>query len=232
LDYVIESVLQPTAKVKEGYHGVSYTLTDGGAIVGVPFEENATMIRVRAPGGVELEVPKAKLKNSEIIGSLMPAGLIDALSEEDKIHLFAFLGSVGRPGAFDASNGGVARVWRFTASADQAKSGDNLAAAAPAYTLTDGRLLPEHMQMPLAMLGTAKEIFGVARLQVPKAGQVSFELSGVKRCWIDGQPVANPQEKLAQELSAGVHTFTVALERDALPPTVRVSTAQGRFVTP
>ena len=232
LDYVIESVLQPTAKVKEGYHGVSYTLADGGAIVGVPFEENATMIRVRAPGGVELEVPKAKLKNSEIIGSLMPAGLIDALSEEDKIHLFAFLGSVGRPGAFDASNGGVARVWRFTASADQAKSGENLAAAAPAYTLTDGRLLPEHMQMPLAMLGTAKEIFGVARLQVPKAGQVSFELSGVKRCWIDGQPVANPQEKLAQELSAGVHTFTVALESDALPPTVRVSTAQGRFVTP
>ncbi len=232
LDYVIESVLQPAAKVKEGYHGISYTLTDGGAIVGVPFEENATSIRVRAPGGVELEVPKAKLKSSEIIGSLMPAGLIDALSEEEKIHLFAFLGSVGRPGAFDASNGGVARVWRFTANAEQAKSGENLAAAAPAYTLTDGRLLPEHMQMPLAMLGTAKEIFGVARLQVPTAGQVAFELAGVTRCWIDGKPVANPHEKLSQELSAGVHTFTVAVERDSLPPTVRVVTTQARFITP
>jgi putative heme-binding domain-containing protein len=82
LDYVIESVLQPAAKVKEGYHGISYTLADGGAIVGVPFEENATSIRVRAPGGVELEVPKAKLKSSEIIAK--SAELASADSRECK----------------------------------------------------------------------------------------------------------------------------------------------------
>lgn len=228
LDYVIESVLVPAAKVKEGYHGVSYTLTDGGAMTGVPFEENATAVRIRVPGGLELDVPKAKIKSSEIIGSLMPAGLVDALSEEEKINLFAFLGSVGRPGAFDASNGGVARAWRILAKADDALAGRALSTAGSAYTLTDGRLLPEHWEMPLAMAGAAEEVFAVAKFQLGAAAKVELSVSGGEKIWVDGQPY----QPGARSFAPGEHTVTVSVKSKSLPSVLKVTADNARFVTP
>jgi putative heme-binding domain-containing protein len=228
LDYVVESVLMPAAKVKEGYHGVNYTLTDGGAMTGVPFEENATAVRIRVPGGMELDVPKAKIKSSEIIGSLMPAGLVDALSEEEKINLFAFLGSVGRPGTYDASNGGVARSWRILAKADDALAGRALSGAGAAYTLTDGRLLPEHWEMPLAMAGAAEEVFAVAKFQLGAKAKVDLAVSGGEKVWVDGQPF----QPGARAFEAGEHTLTVSVKSKSLPPVLKVTADNARFVTP
>jgi putative heme-binding domain-containing protein len=228
LDYVIESVLMPAAKVKEGYHGVNYTLTDGGAMTGVPFEENATAVRIRVPGGLEMDVPKAKVKSSEIIGSLMPAGLVDALSEEEKINLFAFLGSVGRPGAYDASNGGVARSWRILAKADDALAGRALSTAGAAYTLTDGRLLPEHWELPLAMAGATDEVFAVAKFQLGAAANVNLAVAGGEKVWVDGQPF----ESGAKSLGAGEHTLTVSVKSKHLPAVLKATADNARFVTP
>jgi putative heme-binding domain-containing protein len=228
LDYVIESVLIPTAKVKEGYHGVSYTLTDGGAMTGVPFEENATAVRIRVPGGLEMDVPKAKIKASEIIGSLMPAGLVDALNDEEKINLFAFLGSVGRPGAFDASNGGVARTWRILTKADDALAGRGLSTAGAAYTLTDGRLLPEHWETPLAVAGAAGEVFAVARFQLGASARVDLSVSGGEKVWVDGQPY----QPGAKSFAAGEHTVAVSVNSKNLPPVLKLTADNARFVTP
>jgi putative heme-binding domain-containing protein len=228
LDYVIESVLQPAAKVKEGYHGVSYTLTDGGAMTGVPFEENATAVRIRVPGGLEMDVPKAKIKATEIVGSLMPAGLVDALSEDEKIHLFAFLGSVGRPGAYDASNGGVARIWRILTNQEDALSGRLLTTAGAAYTLTDGRLLPEHWELPLAMAGSAGELYAVAKFQLGAAASVALAVSGGDKVWVDGRPF----EPGAKAFEAGEHTVVVSVKPKNLPSVLKLTADHARFVTP
>jgi putative heme-binding domain-containing protein len=229
LDYVIESVLNPAAKVKEGYHGVSYTLTDGGAMVGIPVEESGTSIRVRVPGGMEMEVAKAKIKSSEILGSLMPAGLVEMLSEEDKLNLFAFLGSVGRPGAFDASSGAVARSWRIVASLDSVK-GEALALAPLAFSLTDGRLLPEHLQMPLAVVTGSETVFGVTKLAVGNAGKVRVEVEGASEVWLDGEKAVG--QIVERELGAGTHTLSVGFKRGALPAVLKATASHGRFVAP
>ena len=230
LDYIVESILVPAAKVKEGYHGVSYTLTDGGAVVGVPFEENSTSIRVRMPGGIEMEVAKAKIKSSEVLGSLMPQGLVEALSEEDKLNLFAFLGSVGRPGAFDASNGGIARAWKIVPSLEVAKMETALQTAPAAFSLTDGRLLPEHLQLPLAAVPGSGPVYAVTKLSLGAAGRVQLEVEGASEFWVDGQRVNGSAGE--RELSAGNHWVSVALNRGALPEVLRAKTAQARFVAP
>jgi putative heme-binding domain-containing protein len=227
LDYIIESVLEPTAKVKEGYHGVNYTLTDGSSMTGIPFDENGSVIKIRVPGGMELEVTKAKIKSSEIIGSLMPAGLVETLTEEEKINLFAFLGSVGRPGAFDASNGSVARAWRITANADDAKAGRNLATALSAYSLTDGRLLPEHLEIPLAAT-PGDQVFAVAKFTLGAAGGVNLEVSGAAQIWVDGKSAQLGETQFA----AGEHVLTVALQKNALPPVLKASASAARFIAP
>jgi putative heme-binding domain-containing protein len=229
LDYVVESVLNPAAKVKEGYHGVSYTLTDGGAVVGVPFEENAQNVRIRMPGGIEMDVPKAKIKSNEVIGSLMPAGLVEGLSEEDKINLFAFLGSVGRPGAFDASNGGIARGWRVLADVTAAGRADALQAAPSVYALTDGRLLAEHWQMATASL-KADVLYAVTRVDVGSGGKVRIEVEGAQEFAVDGEKVMGGATE--RTLSGGSHLISVPVKRDALPPVLKVSATLGRFVMP
>ena len=230
LDYVIESVLVPAAKVKEGYHGVSYTLTDGGAVVGIPFEETGTSIRVRMPGGLEMEVVKAKIKSSEILGSLMPAGLVEALSEEDKLNLFAFLGSVGRPGAFDASSGAVARAWRIVANLESAKTGEGLTTAPLAFSLTDGRLLPEHLQLPLMVVSGSDVVFGVTKLAVGNAGKVRVDVEGASEVWLDGEKATG--STVERELGAGTHTLSVGFSRNTLPKVLRATASQGRFIAP
>jgi len=224
LDYVIESVLEPSAKVKEGYHGVSYSLTDGTSLTGIPFEENGSAIKIRIPGGLEIDVAKAKIKSSEVIGSLMPAGLVEALSEEEKINLFAFLGSVGRPGAFDASNGSIARVWRITANFEDAKAGRNLATAVPAYSLTDGRLLPEHLEIPLAAT-PGDQVYAVAKFNLGAAARVNLEVSGASEFWVDGKSVPAGE----RELAAGDHVLTLSLKRGALPPALKATCSNTRF---
>jgi hypothetical protein len=222
--------LEPAAKVKEGYHGVSYTLTDGGAVVGVPFDESSTVVRVRMPGGVETEVPKAKIKSNDIIGSLMPQGLVEGLSEADKLNLFAFLGSVGRPGAFDASSGGVARAWKIVPGVDAAKNAALLPTAPAAFSLTDGRVLPEHFQTPLAMSPGSGDVYAVTKLALGSAGRVHLEVEGAADFWINGEKVSG--KSADRELAAGDHWVGVLVKRDALPEVLRATATAGRFVAP
>lgn len=227
LDYIIESVLEPSAKVKEGYHGVNYSLTDGSSLTGIPFEENSSAIKIRVPGGVEIDVTKSKIRSSEVIGSLMPAGLIEALAEEEKINLFAFLGSVGRPGAFDASNGGIARAWRITASADDAKMGRNLATAIAAYSLTDGSLLPEHLEVPLAAT-SGDQAYAVTKFALGSPAKVTLDVAGSVEFWVDGQP-GRPGES---QFAAGEHVLAVPLKKGSLPKALKASVSNARFLAP
>ncbi len=113
LDYLVESVFDPAAKVKEGYHAFAYTMKDGTQFTGIPTRETATEQFIR-PGPVpEIPLVKANIVKKDIVGSLMPPGLADALEFVEKRSLFAFLSQIGRPGPFDASKGSVARLWRL-----------------------------------------------------------------------------------------------------------------------
>ena len=79
LDYLIESVLNPAAKVKEGYHAFAFSMKNGTTMVGIPARENATELFIRPGPGVEMPILKTDIVKRENIGSLMPAGLVDAM---------------------------------------------------------------------------------------------------------------------------------------------------------
>ena len=115
LDYIVESVFDPAAKVKEGYHAFAYTMKDGTQLTGIPTHETATEQFIR-PGPVpEIPLVKANIVKKDLVGSLMPPGLADALDFTEKRSLFAFLSQIGRPGPFDASKGSsvLARLWHL-----------------------------------------------------------------------------------------------------------------------
>jgi putative heme-binding domain-containing protein len=111
LDYIIESVLAPGAKVKEGYHAISLTLKDGTAAAGVLARETDKDLIVRTATGQEQAVPKANVAARENIGSLMPASLVAPLKDRERIDLYAFLAQLGKAGVYDSSKANVARAW-------------------------------------------------------------------------------------------------------------------------
>ena len=113
VDYLIESVWFPNKKIKEGFHAVTVETKDGEEYAGVLVRETGEQLVLRDATAKEITVAKNNIANRRVgTLSLMPAGLIDGLSADDRIDLFRFLSELGKPGPFDATKGNVARTWR------------------------------------------------------------------------------------------------------------------------
>jgi len=234
MDYIIESVLVPNAKVKEGFNAVTLTLKDGGQTTGIQVRETASEVFLRNVAGQDLPVVKANITGKTDVGSIMPAGLVDQYTDRERLDLYAFLGELGRPGPYDASKGAVARVWRLYPYAQLQKAlkqdvSDNPPAA---YTLVDGRLLKDRFTEALQFVPTAGDtIYATAQVQVATAGKTPFHLTGVSKAWLDGQPLAVASEPdIAPDLTAGIHTLTVQLDPKALPEELRAEAPGARFL--
>jgi hypothetical protein len=92
-------------------------MKDGSVMNGIPARETATEVIIKPGPGVEMPLMKAKIVKKKNIGSLMPAGLVDALGDGDKRNPFSFLSQTGRLGPFDANKANVARIWSFCVNA-------------------------------------------------------------------------------------------------------------------
>ena len=233
LDYIIESVVAPAAKVKEGYFAVSVTLKDGSAVVGIPVRENAQELFLRNAAGQDTAVVKANIATKEVIGSIMPAGLDLQLQPREKIDLYAFLSRLGKPGGYDASKGNVARYWALhPGDLWDANGAKPPATETPAYTLVDGRLTRDLLKSALQLFPNAGEsVIAVAHFQVPAAGTINLKLIGASEVRLDGKPVSFPADQpMPVTLAAGEHTLGVRLKTKELPEVLRLESAEARFL--
>ena len=204
LDYVIESVLNPAAKVKEGYHGFAYKMKDGSQMIGIPARETAAELFIRPGPGVEFPLLKANIISRDNIGSIMPAGLIDGLAGVPRRNLLAFLGEIGKPGPFDASKGNVARLWVFDDQPPGALA--KSAVATPVYTLVNGQLTKEF---------NPGRLYATARLTVAAATAKPLLLTGVKAAWLNGKALDLKAGVSAASIPAGNHSLTVEVDGNA-----------------
>jgi putative heme-binding domain-containing protein len=243
VDYLIESMLFPNRKVKEGYHSILVETRDGQEISGIPVSETSDVLVVRDATNREVSVPKNNIAKRTIGGSLMPGGLLEGLSADQQIDLFRFLSELGKPGPYDASKGNTARLWRLLpATIDIAQFGDERvlktdlkqADWAHAYSLVDGRLLKDDLEARLKSIAwrDPSAVYAATQFQSAKAGPVRLELSDVAAAgaWIDGRSV--PAGKILEaNLEAGTHTVILKFEARKLPEFVRLRTEDGTFLT-
>ena len=233
LDYLVESLFMPNAKVKEGYNAVMLNLKGGKVANGVVLRETSDTVFLRDAAGNESSVAKGDITARENIGSIMPAGLLNSISDREKSHVFAFLSQLGKPGPFDATKASVARVWWLYPGKDETTVITSKAPApgAKALTFTDGRLPKATLTEALQMVPDAGDsVLAVARFS--GAGKTRLQLQGVTKAWLDGAALAiasNPSPEV--DLSAGDHTLTVKLETKSLPAVLRAECPEGRFAT-
>lgn len=232
VDYIVESVLDPASKVKEGYHAFAYVMKDGTRMVGIPSRETANQQFIQPAPGVEIPVFKENIASRETAGSLMPAGLVNSLDYVEKRSLFAFMAQIGKPGPFDASKGNVARVWWLYPEADTAlaKTGANPEKAIAAYTLIDGRLTRELISGPPLSI-TKGSYIAVAKFTAPTKTEKPLVLTGAKAAWLDGQAVTLDAEgRIAAGIPAGPHVIAVALDAAKPPAALHAQCDDARFI--
>jgi putative heme-binding domain-containing protein len=242
VDYLIESVLYPNRKIKEGYHSVIVETKDGLDLSGVLVSENSDEMILRDATGKDTTVAKNNIQNRATGNSLMPAGLVDALSPAERLDLYRFLSELGKPGEYDASRSNVARGWKlFVQTLDVTQFGDEKVLKTDladttwvtAHSLVDGRLLKDDLVASMDGLAwrDPQAVFAAARFQVAKSGQVDFRVSGIKdaTAWVDGKPYTVNSD-FQTELEAGTHTLYVKLKAKNLPDAIRVESPEAVFL--
>ncbi len=110
VDYLIESILQPSKKIKEGYHMTMLSGHDGKFLSGAEVSSNSKSITLRDTAGTLSTWPMANVKKKEVVPmSMMPPGLTASLNEEEFIHLIAFLSKLGKEGDFKITSNDYVR---------------------------------------------------------------------------------------------------------------------------
>lgn len=242
-DYLVEAMLLPSAKIKEGYPSVNIETKDDQSLSGTLARETPEEVVLRTATGAEVSVAKpniASRQNGKI--SLMPTGLLEGLAEGDKLDLIAFLSSLGKPGEFDASQGGVARYWRvypLTHTDQQNGLGDGVwtwpladKMWQPVLAQVNGKLTRQLLEKSAkrdAWVGTL-EIFAAADLKTVKAGPVTLNLdTSAGEVWIDRKKVGGRGESVV-ELPAGTHRVLVKIDPKNIPEFIRLKTSEGAFM--
>lgn len=91
---ILEAILWPSKIISDQYQSELLELTDGTIVAGVLVRENATALLVRTGENPDkpVVVTKARIATrAPSTVSLMPEGLIEALSREDIANLLAFV---------------------------------------------------------------------------------------------------------------------------------------------
>ena len=94
LDYIVESLFDPNAKIKEGYHSVIVATDDGQLVTGIEVKSDDTETVIRNADGKLIRIPDDEIEGKKNGKSIMPTGVIDGLIEQEKLDLIAFLGKL------------------------------------------------------------------------------------------------------------------------------------------
>ena len=190
VDYLIDSLLQPSVKIKEGYHTTLVTLKNGDSFAGAIAREDDNELVVRDATGKENRIPKADIASNNISPvSLMPPGLTAQLREDEFVDLVAFLAQLGKDGDFKTPPNRYVRQWQSLMPHERTRDaighyGHQIFTEEiktyqwlPFFAkVTGGVPIPE---MP-KVVGRGANRYGVARtfVEASKAGPVRFKISG------------------------------------------------------
>lgn len=159
IDYIVDSLLEPAKKIKEGYHTTVITTKQGEVITGGLVRDSDSELVIRMVDGSFKNIKTSVIEKKEISPvSLMPPGLTASLRKDEFIDLMSFLSALGKEGEYKVSAGRSVRRWRTlpkdsktsglikTKGIQYTLNGKNNLPWKPVYSFVDGGL-------PLAEMG-------------------------------------------------------------------------------
>ena len=98
LDTMLQSIVDPSAEIREGFEQVIVRLHDGAVHSGFVTDKDEELVSLRTLAGTERSIPRGDIEEMQVVGvSLMPPGLLAGLDDGQVRDLFAFLRSTTPP---------------------------------------------------------------------------------------------------------------------------------------
>ncbi len=233
-DYLLESLLDPNAKVKENYHTTVVATIEGRVLAGVQIAKSDKSVTLRTAENAVVEIPADQIEDTAQGVSLMPEGLVDALTDQEIADLVRFLSELGRTPEYTLSRTRIVRSWGAVlptqdafyrinrSSVSQVATNDPSFTFAPKYSRVNGELPLE--DLPILTVRETPLSFARTILRVTSPGNVGFRLNSTAgvEIRIDGVPMP-PEAQFATELSPGLHTVTATINRDQRSEPLQIS---------
>ncbi|WP_345328101.1 PVC-type heme-binding CxxCH protein [Novipirellula rosea] len=242
-DYILESLLAPNVKLKEGYTTTQFLTDEGRVISGIVLTENDKTIQVRLADGTVTSVVVDSIEDESPGKSLMPEGLLDNVTQAELADLVAFLSALGRVPEFTVSTEPMLRSIEtliFTnqsnhlinrTSTDAVASGADVMQWRPLTSRVDGTFAIEEMDAFKQHRTTPPTSFIRFQISVSSGADAHLGLPNeISEAWVDGKPT--PAASLRTEaLPEGDHTIVLAIDRtqQTSPFTIGLS---GNVTTP
>ncbi len=113
VDYIIESLLEPSKKIKEGYATTMLTTKTGGIHSGFLVRADDREVLLRDATGKTESIPANTVAKQENVPvSLMPPALTATLRRDEFVDLVRFLSELGKEGGYKVQEDGTLRRWR------------------------------------------------------------------------------------------------------------------------
>lgn len=235
IDYLIESLLNPSAKIKEGYHTSVVTTKDGGVFAGAIIKRDGQTVTLRDAAGNPQDIPAAEVATVDIQPiSLMPPGLTASLPKSDFLDLVAFMSQLGREGDFKVPAASYVRRWRVLHSSDELNRAHNLKGDRlfstddealvwlPAYSLTNGALPAEEAPILKMWNSTERRVYQF-ELDVTTAGAVTLQIEAPAGLRVlHGETLLDAQPETTLELPAGRQKVAVLAEAAQVTASLRI----------
>jgi putative heme-binding domain-containing protein len=228
MDYIVQSILDPNASIKEEYLPRTVITSSGLVVNGIVIEKTKQHTLLKDATGKKIKIAAADIEEETKGKTLMPEGVTRILTKGELLDLIRFVADLGKPGAYAMPTATTLQRWRkLKEPNDVLKSGipnreavrEVLLSAAPeawetVYSLVNGSLPLDELRKA----DTGGEVIYVqSDIVVNAGGPLDLIVSGpgAVAYWID--------EDLYQKTGANTVTLTPGRHR----VTVRVVAPAG-----
>ncbi|WP_182866032.1 PVC-type heme-binding CxxCH protein [Stieleria mannarensis] len=241
VDYIIESMFDPNAKIKENYHAVTVLTEDGQVYSGIESGSTDEEMVLRDATNKQVRIPEAEILQVKPGKSLMPAGLLDRVSLQDQLDLIRFLTMLGKPGEYDASRQTVARVLEVFAGSHRIEqqgnqgivSGERTEGWKPLQARVSGKIEKATLEALTAQPRHTSLVNIYLRTQVEVGSDTAaeFSIDNIDRAnvWVDGQAAGTIDDPI--KLSPGKHTVLFQIDGRGLPESITIRSEQVTFIS-
>lgn len=230
VDYIIESMLEPSKKIKEGYNMTMVSMKDGQVMAGMIAQDGPDEIVLRDAANQLHKLAKnniAKRETSPI--SMMPPGMTATLREDEFVDLVRFLSELGKEGEYKIKPNRFIRAWRAMGTMEQVEIDHvrhtglqalNDRAHAfpwlPAYSGVNGAFPLSELTAPVKMYPWFPKILQ-CDLQMDAPGKVKLKLNASKNVIVAAgdKVLLEVADETVLDLPAGKSVVSFVITRDA-----------------
>ncbi len=236
LDYIAESLVFPSRKIKEGYETTVVILDSGQVLSGTVIGEIGEHFLLRDAENVVQRVPSQQVEERATQPvSLMPPSLTDTLSHEDFVDLVSFLTALGKLPEFRVPTRESVRIWQTLQGKGLADANEvpRLSAGqwVTALSLAGGDLSLD--SLTTVEVGSTPAYVVRFGVNVHQAGTIGLRISapGNVRAWTGQQPSEMDGDTLLADVEAGPQWVTLVVEASGPQNELRVQRLESAEAT-